>query len=130
MKSFDFNDIRDSNCCHHFCIAIEFHTIPLVFADWFFYRYKIGLNDCFYQKRCYAANNGLNEAHAKVFDNGDSNDAQLLQRILFWMDLQSNDDVVCGSYDVGFFHLLFVIYLHNYYFFSIDHIFNIMLLLF
>jgi hypothetical protein len=52
----------------------------------------------------------LNEAHAIAFDNGDSNDALPLQRILFLMDLLNNDGAVYDSYGVEFFHQQFIVY--------------------
>ena len=130
MKSFDSNDTGDSNYYHHCYIATESHTVPLIFINWFFYHHKIDLTDYFYYNRYYVVVNGWNEVHAAIFNNGGFSDALLLVQILFLMDLQNNDGAVCDSYGVEFFHLLFIVYLHSYWFFYINLTFNFNLQLF
>ena len=75
-----------------------------------FLRNKYDFNDYFYRKKDFSADNDSNEARVKAFKNYDANSFLLWQRILFWMDLQNNDGAACGSDDVEFYHLLFVIY--------------------
>jgi hypothetical protein len=48
-----------------------------------FYHFEINFGDCFFRKKYFGANNGLNEAHAEVFKNYGSNYSRLWQQILF-----------------------------------------------
>jgi hypothetical protein len=79
-------------------------------VDWTFYHFKIDFNDYFYRKKDFGADNDSNEARVKAFKNDYADSFLLWQQILFWMDLQNNDDAVCDSDGEEFYHLLFIIY--------------------